>query len=111
MNVIAINSLREKCNKYLPLELQIELDTTLLELQQGAREVAELRRQAEHYDCNVAILTQQRDRAGARLAEAERDAARYRWIKANHLQTGADSWIRTGDDLEEAVDAAMERQP
>ena len=33
------------------------------------------------------------------------DAARYRWLKANHLQTGEDSWIRTGDDLEEAIDA------
>jgi len=35
------------------------------------------------------------------------DAARYRWLKANHLQTGPDSWIRTGEDLEEAIDAAM----
>lgn len=37
----------------------------------------------------------------------QRDAARYRWLKDNHLQTGPDSWIRTGDDLEEAIDAAM----
>ena len=35
------------------------------------------------------------------------DAARYRWLKANHLQTGPDSWIRTGDDLEEAIDEGM----
>lgn len=35
------------------------------------------------------------------------DAARYRWLKANHLQTGTDSWIRTGDDLEEVIDAEM----
>jgi len=34
------------------------------------------------------------------------DAARYRWLKENHLQTGTDSWIRTGDDLEEAIDEA-----
>jgi hypothetical protein len=34
-------------------------------------------------------------------------AARWQWLKANHLQTGPDSWIRTGDDLEEAVDAGM----
>lgn len=39
------------------------------------------------------------------------DAARYRWLKANHLQTGPDSWIRTGDDLEEAIDAAMLATP
>lgn len=39
------------------------------------------------------------------------DAARYRWLKANHLQTGPDSWIRTGDDLEEAIDAAMRETP
>ena len=36
-----------------------------------------------------------------------KDAKRYRWLKENHLQTGTDSWIRTGDDLEEAIDAAM----
>jgi hypothetical protein len=35
------------------------------------------------------------------------DAARYRWLKRNHLQTGPDSWIRTGDDLEEAIDEGM----
>ena len=38
-----------------------------------------------------------------------RDAARYRWLKANHLQTGADSWYRTGDDLEEALDAEISK--
>ena len=43
----------------------------------------------------------------AQLAECEKDAQRYRWLKVNHFQTGADSWIRTGDDLEEAIDAAM----
>lgn len=36
-----------------------------------------------------------------------KDAERYRWLKANHLQTGPDSWIRTGEDLEEAIDEAM----
>lgn len=40
-------------------------------------------------------------------AELRRDAERFRWLKANHLQTGPDSWIRTGDDLEEAIDAGM----
>lgn len=33
------------------------------------------------------------------------DARRYRWLKANHLQLGPDCWIRTGDDLDEAIDA------
>lgn len=37
------------------------------------------------------------------------DAARYRWLKANHLQLGPDCWIRTGDDLDEAIDAEMRR--
>lgn len=37
------------------------------------------------------------------------DARRYQWLKANHLQTGEDSWIRTGDDLEEAIDAALKK--
>ena len=36
-----------------------------------------------------------------------KDAARFRWLKENHLQTGPDSWIRTGDDLEEAIDEGM----
>lgn len=40
-------------------------------------------------------------------SEDARDAARYRWLKANHLQTSPDSWIRTGEDLEEAIDEAM----
>jgi hypothetical protein len=40
------------------------------------------------------------------LLQMKEDAERYRWLKANHLQTGPDSWIRTGDDLEEAIDAA-----
>lgn len=47
----------------------------------------------------------------AEVAELRRDAERYRWLKANHLQTGADSWIRTGEDLEEAIDAALGEQP
>ena len=41
------------------------------------------------------------------LRDLKQDALRYRWLKANHLQTGKDSWIRTGDDLEEAIDAGM----
>ena len=45
------------------------------------------------------------------VAELRRDAERYRWLKANHLQTGTDSWIRTGEDLEEAIDAALGEQP
>jgi len=44
--------------------------------------------------------------ANAKVQEVSADAERYQWLKANHLQTGADSWIRTGDDLEEAIDAA-----
>ena len=51
------------------------------------------------------------DRLSAEVAELRRDAERYRWLKDNHLQTGADSWIRTGEDLEEAIDAALGEQP
>lgn len=36
-----------------------------------------------------------------------KDAERYRHIREYHLQTGPDSWIRMGDDLDEAVDAAI----
>lgn len=44
------------------------------------------------------------------IQELQKDAMRYRWLKANHLQTGTDSWIRTGDDLEEAIDEAMQHE-
>ena len=37
-----------------------------------------------------------------------RDAQRYRWLKENHLQLGPDCWIRTGDDLDEAIDAELD---
>lgn len=45
------------------------------------------------------------DFLSAELAACQLDAERYRWLKAHHLQTGNDSWIRTGEDLEQAVDA------
>jgi hypothetical protein len=50
------------------------------------------------------------ERRAAEVAELRPDAERYRWLKANHLQTGTDSWIRTGDDLEEAIDEAMKER-
>ena len=56
----------------------------------------------------------ERDRKLALLSEAiaeyKEDAERYRWLKAHHLQTGTDSWIRTGDDLEDAIDAARKSE-
>lgn len=42
-----------------------------------------------------------------RIAELEIDANRYQWLKRNHLQTSPDSWIRTGDDLEDAIDGEI----
>ena len=39
------------------------------------------------------------------------DAARYRWLKTHHLQLGPDCWIRTGDDLDEAIDAEIRTAP
>ena len=47
------------------------------------------------------------DRLTADNKALREDAERYRWLKDNHLQTGIDSWIRTGNDLEEAIDAAI----
>ena len=41
----------------------------------------------------------------SQLEEAERDARRYRKVRAIHLQTAPDAWIRTGDDLDDAADA------
>lgn len=47
----------------------------------------------------------------AEALSLKEDALRYRWLKEHHLQVGPDAWIRTGDDLDEAIDAAMsERQ-
>ncbi len=43
------------------------------------------------------------------LEARRRNAERYQWLKANYLQTGPDSWIRTGEDLEEAIDAAINK--
>jgi sulfate adenylyltransferase subunit 1 (EFTu-like GTPase family) len=37
----------------------------------------------------------------------KQDALRYRWLKEHHLQVGPDAWIRTGEDLDDAIDAAM----
>lgn len=34
-------------------------------------------------------------------------AANWQYVKNNHFQTGPDTWLRTGDDLEEAVNAAI----
>jgi hypothetical protein len=53
------------------------------------------------------VLIRQMVQLAEQLEDERKDAARYRWLKANHLQTGPDSWIRTGDDLEEAIDAEM----
>jgi len=47
------------------------------------------------------------DGAGSAAKDDARDAARYRYLKQHHLQLGPDCWIRTGDDLDEAIDAAI----
>ena len=41
----------------------------------------------------------------SQMEAAERDAMRYRKVRATHLQTAPDAWIRTGDDLDDAADA------
>jgi len=43
-------------------------------------------------------------------AANSQNAARYEWLKANHLQLGPDCWIRTGEDLDEAIDAELAAQ-
>jgi hypothetical protein len=43
----------------------------------------------------------------AQRDEIVADARRYRWLKEHHLQLGPDCWIRTGEDLDEAIDAEM----
>ena len=37
-----------------------------------------------------------------------RDAERYRWLRdTHHLRIGPDAWIRTGEDLDDAVDEGI----
>lgn len=47
----------------------------------------------------------------AEIAGWKCDALRYRWLKEHHLQLGPDCWIRSGDDLDEAIDAEMRAGP
>lgn len=84
--------------------------------------VAELERDGEHYDCNVAILTQQRD--AAENAALRKDAERYRddareyhrvmgWLRATKMQHGlcqprerrACTHCNAVDNLEDAITA------
>lgn len=65
----------------------------------------------------VASLTAQRDAALARVAELEKDAARYRWLRdcnsgslvvVQITGTGEDDWyVLTEDDADAAIDAAI----
>lgn len=60
-------------------------------------------------------LISERDAALARVAELEKDAGRYRWLRncddshgivQRHLHTG-NSWLPGGADLDAAIDAAI----
>lgn len=58
--------------------------------------------------CGLAADLRERAEKAEQAAEEMRaNDERWRYLKTHHLQTGPDSWIRTGDDLEEAVDAAI----
>lgn len=48
-------------------------------------------------------------RLKAELAGVREAMKRYEWLKSNHLQLGPDCWIRTGEDLDEAIDAEIEQ--
>ena len=54
-------------------------------------------------------LRDERDALAARLAEAERDAARYRWLREHTVHSGLESFVGRHDAqfLDIAVDAAM----
>ncbi len=82
-----------------------------IRLSEAERKLSEAEERARHWE--ETCHSQHEDTVEplrASLAEAEKDAGRYRWLKGNHLQTGPDTWIRTGDDLEEAIDAAIAAQ-
>jgi len=70
---------------------------------EAADEIERLTNNTDNLRQQVEDLTKERD--ALRL-----DAARYRWLRANHLQVGPDAWIITGDDLDEAIDAAMKER-
>lgn len=40
-------------------------------------------------------------------AEFRLDAMRYRALRETQMQLGPDAWMRTGDDLDEAIDALI----
>lgn len=71
--------------------------------------LAEAEAKGQHYDCNVAILTKQRDTAEARLAEAEAARASYgeiikdqhdRLAQAEALLRGTEGYPMPWDWLE-----------
>ncbi len=57
----------------------------------------------KHPEADPSVVAEQRE------AEKQvfKDAERYRWLKEHHLQVGPDAWIRTGDDLDDAIDAEL----
>lgn len=57
--------------------------------------------------CIKAGYCEEKERREAQWRKGRTNAARYEWLKAHHLQLGPDCWIRSGDDLDEAIDAEM----
>jgi hypothetical protein len=81
----------------LAIECANELDAAIERL---TAELAAVHLEVRNYSLDLAAMTAERD-------ALKKDAERYRWLKANHLQLGPDCWIRTGDDLDDATDAAL----
>lgn len=64
--------------------------------------------------CENVVLAFDYDALAARCAAAEKDAARYRWLRegdypwrTERMLRDSHGWLMTDDDLDAAIDAAM----
>ena len=64
--------------------------------EEAAREIESLREKVEMQRQNQTLLRDENERL-------RKDADRYRWVRSS-------SWIRSGNDLDEAIDAAIEHE-
>ena len=77
---------------------------------------AELRQEYEIIRDNNDKLSAEYQALAAQLAEAERDAARYRWLRDVRdysiiCERPGNLYLRMPHDLDAAIDAELERKP
>ena len=92
--------------------LQAELAVALKDVAILVREIADARASIRLHEKAHADLAAENERLRAELAEAQRDAARYRWLRGSPLSGGScysfdGLSLKCGVDLDLAIDAAM----